>query len=273
MSVQTGLQIRHEGALLDSDTVLARAIDFDVQRPWDLEGLLRIRDEEDGLDLSLDDTLVPFAQGVLESLLALVRTGHASVSRTGEYGYLRLDVEGVWIRLGGDGFPSARVDRDSLIHGLLRAVGRLADLLDALGLDGFDRQVLIEDRREVIEALAKPGWVLDGIDSLPPLGAPAPREEADGPVVLLQAPQLGWSCDGKSVLLPGEPAAWEPLLTRLVLPAVQSGRQAVAPFPDGYGYARFDSEGCQVRISGDGMADLRLPRKGFLRCQGVRATT
>lgn len=271
MSVSIDFQIRHDGQLLPSDVALSRAIDFEVERSWDLEGVLRIHDEQEQVTIELADTLVPLAQSLLESLLGLARTGHATVTRTTEYGYLRLDVEGVWVRLGGDGFEPGRVDRDTFLHGLLRAIGRLAELLSAVGLDGFDRRILVEDRREVIEALATPGWNAEGSDSLPPLGPPPPREEAEGPVVLLTSPQLGWSCDGKAVMLPGEPAPWETLLQEVVVPAVKAGRPVVAPFPDSYGYARFDSEGGQLRISGDGMADLRLPRLGFLRSQGVCA--
>lgn len=254
--------VRHDDRELPSADALAHPEDLEAGRSWDLEGALVVRGED--VELRLEDTLVPLAQSVLDALLVLARTGHATMQNTTEYGYLRLDVEGAWIRVGGDGHPAGRVERDPLIHGLLRAVGRLADLLAALGLHGFDRDALVEDRREVVKALAAPGWTEEGPASLPPPGEPAPREDAEGPV-LFDATAPAWTCDGLTVRLPGPAAAWAPLLAERVRPALEAGRSVVVPFPHAYGYARFDVEGPSVRVSGDGMADLRLPLEGVLR--------
>lgn len=259
----------HDGNELPSDRVLQSVVDLvpDFERTWDLEG--RVSFTGDDLELQFDDTLVPFVQALLEGLLDLARTGHGRVSRTVEYGYLRMDVEGTWVRLGGDGVDSGRVEREPFLHGILGMVGRLVAVLKALGHgDSFDVRVLTEDRREVMKALAQPGWDEGGVDALPPLGPPPPREEAEGPVLFQREGTLSWHCDGKSVSLPGEAVAWLPIVETAIRPALEAGRSIVARFPSGYGYARFDAEGEQVRISGDGMPDLRLPLAGVLRSIG-----
>jgi hypothetical protein len=265
MEPRVDFSLRHGDDQWVSEVALERAgrLRGAFTRPWDLEGALYIAGED--LEITWTDTLVPLISAVcLESIPALADTGHATASRTIEYGYLRLDAEGHWIRLGGDGLPAGRLPREPLLHGFLAAAGRLIDLLLALELDGFDVRALREDRRAAIRALGTATWSTEGSAHLPPIGAAVPRREAEGQVTLLTDETLGWTADGYTVALPGDADSWRGLVEERVRPALEAGRSTVISRPDVYGYARFDVEGERVRISGDGMPDVRMPLAGVL---------
>ncbi|MEZ4318721.1 MAG: hypothetical protein R3F61_14505 [Myxococcota bacterium] len=239
----------------------------EVTHPWDLQGGLVIEDED--LTLRWSDTLVPLIRAVcLDPIPGLARTGHATATPSDEYGYLRLDAEGTWIRLGGDDLPSGRVERDPLLHGMLACVGRFVELLRGLGQDGFDVKALREDRTDAIRALSEATWSTEGPEQLPPIGSAGPRLEGDGPVMILRGETAGWVCDGHRLTLPGAPEAWNARLRAEVVPCLERNESVVVRFPEGYGYARFDVEGDRVRVSGDGLADLRMPRAGLLASLG-----
>lgn len=265
MDPRVDFSVRHDKDEWVSADALDRAgrLRGRFERPWDLEGSLYIAGEE--LEITWADTLVPLLSAVcLESIPRLAATGHATASRTTEYGYLRLDAEGHWIRLGGDDLPGGRIEREPLLHAFLGAASRLIDLLLALGLDGFDVRALREDRSTAIRALGTTEWSTDGSPHLPPVGAAVPRREAEGDVVFSTEGPVGWLAGGQSVHLPGEREAWLPLVLEQVEPALRESRSIVISRPDVYGYARFDVEGDWVRVSGDGMADVRMPRSNVL---------
>ncbi|MCB9678284.1 MAG: hypothetical protein H6737_24495 [Alphaproteobacteria bacterium] len=255
---------------LPSDVALQRAVELaeDLTRPWDIEGRWELR--SDDLELAWDDTLVPLIQVCLEALVPLLETGHAVASRTTEYGYLRMDVEGEWVRLGGDGLPSGRVAIRPFVEGQLRCAGQLAGLLVALGMDGFDVKALREDRRAAAMAWAAWKPVEGGPDVLGPIPAAPPRREAEGAVRLERGESLVLRCGGESFVFPGDPDAWLARLVEDVLPVLGPDVHRVLPRGGGYGWFRVDGEGDQVRLSGDGLADLRLPLGGL---EGVLRNT
>lgn len=66
-----------------------------------------------------------------------------------------------------------------------------------------------------------------------------------------------------------------PLVTNLcyrAVPTLLADRHAVIAYTDSYGYLRLDLEGDLVRLSGDGVADLRVPARqlldGLVGCGG-----
>lgn len=255
--------VRWRESMHPSSDALGQASDLadDVSRPWDLEGAWHLR--ADDLEIDWEDTLVPLVGGLcVEALVPLLETGHAVATRTIEYGYLRMDVEGEWVRLGGDGLPGGRVPIRPFIEGQLRCAGTLVRLLLALGLDGFDVRALREDRRAAMQAWAD--WKPEEAarDVLGPIAAPAPRREADGEVRLERGETLSLVCGAERFVFPGDPDAWLARLTNAI--EIGPDTHAVLDLRDRYGYLRVDGEGDRVRLSGDGLADLRIPRAALV---------
>lgn len=267
MPLDIDFRIRHDNAWLTSQQAIEHAAELTetVSRPWDLHGVWTLTSEE--LTLTWEDTLVPLISAVcLESLVPLLETGHGVAARLVEYGYLRSDVEGGWIRLGGDDLPNGRVEARPYIEGQLQCAGRLTSLLLALGQDGFDVRALKEDRRAAMRAYA--GW---HEDDGPPVwvGIPEapPRREADGPIRLERAEGLEVHCGVERFALPGDASDW---LERLVALRSKLNGDAHITLPIGtrYGYFRLDGEGERIRLSGDGLGDLRIPLAPFLQTLG-----
>jgi hypothetical protein len=262
--VEIEFLVQHGDTHLPYDRAVAEASELSetVQRPWDLEGRWRLAHEDYAIEW--DDTLVPLVQAVcLDAVRTLLTTGHAVASRTIEYGYLRMDVEGEWVRLGGDGLPSGRVPIQPFVEGQMRCAGQLVNLLLALGQDGFDARALREDRREVARAWAGGAPQTAGPDMLGPIPTPLPRREADGPMTLEQGEALVLHCGPERFTFPGDPTIWMQRLVDEVLPILSPDVHAVLSQGEHYGWLRIDGEGDRVRLSGDGLGDLRVPREAF----------
>jgi hypothetical protein len=261
--IEVDFTLRWEDTDLSAAEALGRSADLmeEVRRPWDLEGSWSLRTDE--IVITWEDTLVPLITAVcLEPVPRLVQEGHAVASRTSEYGYLRFDAEGSWIRLGGDDLPSGRVPARAFVEAQLGCAGRLISLLLAIGQDGFDVRALKEDRRSAALALAS--WpVAPASEAWGPIPEAAPRREAEGPIWLDGTDRLRIRCGSERFELPGPAHEW---LARLesVRPRLEQGEHVVIPFGGRYGYLRLDGEGEAIRLSGDGLADLRVPRASLL---------
>jgi len=261
--MQIDFTVRSGDAQLPSDDALRQAAELpEVSRPWDLQGAWQLRSEE--VEIDWEDTLVPLVQALcLESLVPLLQTGHAVASRLTEYGYLRMDVEGTWIRLGGDGLASGRVPARPFIEGQLGCAGRLVSLLVALGLDGFDVRALKEDRRAASQAYGRWTENTDGA-ILGPIPDAPPRRDADGAVRLERGEALELYCGSERFVFPDDADVWLARLLDEALPSLGPDAHLVLPFRTRYGYLRIDGEGDRVRLSGDGLCDLRIPLDGLI---------
>ena len=220
----------------------------------DLRGHVRVRFEQG--EWSWSDGAVTAIQEFLAAIVELGHTGHGRMPKSDGYGYLRLDAEDPWVRFGGDDWPDARVPYDGLLQGLSERVGELVELLVALGLEGFSTRHLREDRAAAWRAHREPR---PEPDTLPPIPPSPTRHDAEGPVLWVEP--CGWSCGGHAQQL-GDRGVDLLAPARI---AVEAGRSLTLSWTHRYGYVRFDAEGDRLRISGDGLPDVRLSRAGWLR--------
>lgn len=110
-----------------------------------------------------EDELVPLMVNLCRAAATLAGAEHAVVGLTDSYGYLRMDREGAWLRLSGDGLGDLRVAGGPALGGVLACADRFCAWLPSLALEG-DAGVAVEsvqsERRRAAAALANApaGW-------------------------------------------------------------------------------------------------------------------
>lgn len=104
-----------------------------------------------------EDELVPLVMNLcFRAVSQLSASPHATVGYTDTYGYLRLDLEGAWIRLSGDRVPDVRLPGRALLEALVACGTRFIAWLPRLNLSGDVDAIcgaLSETEREARAAL------------------------------------------------------------------------------------------------------------------------
>jgi hypothetical protein len=105
----------------------------------EIEGALVISGGQE--EVVIEDALFPLALNLcFGALPELVEERSATVSLYASYGYVRLDPEGWWLRISGDGLPTVRVRRPDAYDALLACGERIAALLQLVGGPDHDAE-------------------------------------------------------------------------------------------------------------------------------------
>jgi hypothetical protein len=84
-----------------------------------------------------EDELVPLVQNLcFRAVTEVVSTEHAVVGYAETYGYVRLDLEGDFLRISGDRVPDIRVLAEPCLQGLVDCGARFRAWLRRLDLEG-----------------------------------------------------------------------------------------------------------------------------------------
>lgn len=115
----------------------------------ELEGAVVIHFDEEP-EVKVEDALVPLALNVcFGAVCELAQDRNVALRYYSWPGYFRIDPEGWWVLLSGDGIPSVRVWRRELQEGLVACGDRIVEFIRRLGGSEAD------DALELLEARAE----------------------------------------------------------------------------------------------------------------------
>jgi hypothetical protein len=102
-------------------------------------------------EVVIEDEIIPLILYTLEAIAELSQRDNVVISRSNDYGYIRLDREGDRLRISGDGLPDIRLNRAPLLRAIVDCAERFCRWATS-AIPSKDPTAL---EQELAEALAK----------------------------------------------------------------------------------------------------------------------